>query len=126
MLKHGKQYPINNTLAAVQAGKIVCFSDDLEAMHGPFTKKTFKDQEEWTNVCLDDDWQGQDFSLDEALKAFLRSRKTDFPETKTLVMSDGFKGNVISGIDDEGLILKLSRGGCPNLIEVSRCKLAGI
>lgn len=114
------------THAIIQAGKIVCFSDGLEAVDGPFTKRSFKDREEWTNVCLDSGWQGQDFSLDEALKAFLAARKTDFPETTTLVMSDGFKGKVISGIDDEGLVLKLARNGCPNLVEVSRCKLAAI
>jgi len=60
------------------------------------------------------------------LKAFLATRKTDFPETETLTLMDGFNGKTISGIDEPDLTLNLSRGGCPNLVEISRCKLAAI
>jgi hypothetical protein len=64
--------------------------------------------------------------LDEALKIFLATRQTDFPETKTLILMDGFKGKAISNINAPDLNLSLYRGGCPNLVEISNCKLAAL
>ena len=60
------------------------------------------------------------------MKVFLATRETDFPEVETLVLMNGFTGKTISNIDEPDLSLRLSRGGCPNLVEVSRCKLAAI
>ena len=108
----------------VKDGKIVCFSPSMDIIEGPFTKEKFGNRLWWDTICLDNGKHGSDFSLDEALKVFLATRKTDFPEVETLVLMDGFIGKTISNIDEPDLSLRLARDGCPNLVEVSRCKLA--
>ena len=110
----------------VKDGRIVCFSPSMEIIEGPFTKEKSGNRQWWDTICLDDGKHGPDFSLDEALKVFLATRKSDFPEVETLVLMDGFTGKTISNIDEPDLSLRLSRGGCPNLVEVSRCKLAAL
>lgn len=126
VVKNGSYYLDDRSYAMVQDGKkIVCFSPSLDVIQGPFTKQTANDKR-WDGICLDSRQHGPDFDLDEALKVFFATRKTDFPETKTLHLMDGFTGKTISNIDEPDLTLNLSRGGCPNLIEISRCKLAAI
>ena len=98
----------------------------MDIIEGPFTKEKSGNRWWWDTICLDDGKHGPDFSLDEALKVFLATRKTDFPEVETLVLMDGFTGKTISNIDEPDLSLRLSRDGCPNLVEVSRCKLAAL
>lgn len=125
VIRSGRYNLNDRRYAMVQDGKkIVCFSPSLDVVQGPFTKQTVNKQLD--SICLDSGQHGPDFDLDEALKVFLATRKTDFPETKTLHLMDGFTGKVISNIDEPDLTLNLSRGGCPNLIEISRCKLAAI
>ena len=124
-LRHGSYYLTEKSYAMVKDGKIVCFSPSMDIVEGPFTKEPRKSYW-WDTICLDDDEHGLDFNLDEALKVFLSTRKTDFPEVETLVMMDGFTGKIISNINEPDLSLRLSRDGCPNLVEVSRCKLAAL
>ena len=125
-LRHGSYYLNDKSYAMVKDGRIVCFSPSMDIIEGPFTKEKFGSRQWWDTICLDDGEHGPDFNLDEALKVFLATRKTDFPEVETLVLASGFTGKTISNIDDPGLSLRLSRGGCPNLVEVSRCKLAAL
>ena len=124
-ISYGSYYLNERSYATVKDGRIVCFSPSMDIIEGPFTKETIKGRS-WDTICLDASEHGPDFNLDEALKVFLATRKTDFPEVKTLVLNDGFTGKTISNIDDPGLSLRLSRNGCPNLVEVSRCKLAAL
>ena len=125
-LRHGSYYLNDRSYAMVKDGRIVCFSPNMDIIEGPFTKEKSGSRRWWDTICLDDGEHGPDFSLDEALKVFLATRKTDFPEVETLVLMDGFTGKNISNIDEPDLSLRLSRGGCPNLVEVSRCKLAAL
>ena len=123
-LRHGSYYLNDRSYAMVKDGRIVCFSPSMDIIEGPFTKEKSGNRLWWDTICLDDGEHGPDFSLDEALKAFLATRKQDFPETETLVLMDGFTGKTISNINEPDLSLRLARDGCPNLVEVSRCKLA--
>ena len=97
----------------------------MDIIPGPFTKES-SSSNRWTNICLDRGEHGPDFSLDEALKVFLATRKSDFPETSALTLSKGFTGKTLTGIDEPDLTVVLARDGCPNLVEVSRCKLAAL
>lgn len=124
-LRHGEYYMQDSIYAMVDAGKIICFSPSLEMTTGPFGRyEEDRRDSSWYCVSFDDGEHGKDFSLDEALKVFLETRKSDFPITSTLVLGKGFTGKSISDVDEPDLTLKLSRNGCPNLVEVSRCKLA--
>lgn len=123
---HGSYYLKDKSYAMVRDGKIVCFSPSMDVIEGPFTKEKSGNRQQWDTICLDRGEHGPDFSLDETLKVFLATRKTDFPEVETLVLMDGFTGKTISNIDEPDLSLRLSRDGCPNLVEVSSCKLAAL
>lgn len=123
-LKHGSYYLNNNTYAMVREGRIVCFSPSMEIIEGPFTKEKTGKSQWWDTICLDSGERGPDFSLDEALKVFLATRKSDFPETETLKLMSGFTGKTISNINEPDLNVTLSRESCPNLVEVSKCNLA--
>ena len=123
-LSHGSYYLNDRSYAMVKDGRIVCFSPSMDIIEGPFTKEKSGNRLWWDIICLDNGKHGPDFSLDEALKVFLATRKTDFPEVETLVLMNGFTGKTISNIDEPDLSLRLARDGCPNLVEVSRCKLA--
>ena len=118
-------YLSHGTYAMVQDGRIVCFSPRMDIIPGPFTKES-SSSNRWTNICLDRGEHGPNFSLDEALKVFLATRKSDFPETSALTLSKGFTGKTLTGIDEPDLTVVLARDGCPNLVEVSRCKLAAL
>lgn len=123
---YGSSYLKDKSYAMVKDGRIVCFSPSMDIIEGPFTKEKTGNRQQWNTICFDDGKHGPDFNLDETLKVFLETRKTDFPEVETLVLKSGFTGKTISNIDEPDLSLRLSRDGCPNLVEVSRCKLAAI
>lgn len=122
-LRHGDYYIDSWMYAMVQDERIVCFSPSLDIIQGPFTKQT-TNHKWWDTICLDKGEHGPDFNLDEALKVFLKTRDTDFPETKTLALMDGFTGKTISNMDQPDLTLRLCRGSCLGLAEVSKCNLA--